>query len=55
MWQPERIKGTDFDVRLKALKPDVAVVTAYGRILPKAVLEATSRYRPPIFLIDSFP
>jgi methionyl-tRNA formyltransferase len=40
VWQPERIKGTDFDVRLKALKPDVAVVTAYGRILPKAVLEA---------------
>ena len=40
VWQPERIKGTDFDVRLKALKPDVAVVTAYGRILPKGVLEA---------------
>lgn len=40
VWQPERIKGTDFDQRLRALKPDVAVVTAYGRILPKAVLEA---------------
>lgn len=40
VWQPERIKGTDFDARLRALKPDVAVVTAYGRILPKAVLDA---------------
>ena len=40
VWQPERIKGTDFDVKLRELNADVAVVTAYGRILPKAVLEA---------------
>jgi methionyl-tRNA formyltransferase len=38
--QPVKIRGTSFASELAALKPDVAVVTAYGKILPKDVLEA---------------
>jgi len=38
--QPPKLKGTDFGTELKKLSPDVAVVTAYGRILPKEVLDA---------------
>jgi methionyl-tRNA formyltransferase len=37
--QPVKIRGTTFASELAALKPDVAVVTAYGKILPKDVLE----------------
>jgi methionyl-tRNA formyltransferase len=39
VWQPEKIRGTTFADELRALAPDVAVVTAYGKILPKDVLE----------------
>ncbi|MDR0966024.1 MAG: methionyl-tRNA formyltransferase [Myxococcales bacterium] len=38
--QPERLRGTDFHERLRALAPDVAVVAAYGRLLPQDVLDA---------------
>lgn len=44
--QPTRVRppkeggGPDFADELRALSADVAVVTAYGKILPKAVLEA---------------
>jgi methionyl-tRNA formyltransferase len=38
--QPPKIRGTSFHEELKALAPDVAVVTAYGKILPTEVLEA---------------
>lgn len=38
--QPERLKGTDFHEELKRLEADVAIVVAYGRILPVDVLEA---------------
>jgi methionyl-tRNA formyltransferase len=38
--QPPKLKGTDFGERLRALQLDVAVVTAYGRILPTDVLSA---------------
>jgi len=38
--QPPKLKGTDFGERLRALQLDVAVVTAYGRILPTEVLSA---------------
>ena len=38
--QPPRLKGTDFAQRLSTLRPEVAVVTAYGRILPLEVLAA---------------
>jgi methionyl-tRNA formyltransferase len=38
--QPPKIKGTNFWEVLSALHADVAVVTAYGKILPQDVLEA---------------
>src|SRR5689334_17274236 len=38
--QPTAVRKPDFAERLRALHADVAVVVAYGRILPKAVLEA---------------
>jgi methionyl-tRNA formyltransferase len=38
--QPPKLKGTDFGERLRALGLDVAVVAAYGRILPRDVLSA---------------
>jgi methionyl-tRNA formyltransferase len=41
--QPARLKGTDFASTLAALRPEVAVVTAYGRILPEAVLAVPAR------------
>jgi methionyl-tRNA formyltransferase len=36
--QPERIKETGFHQSLSALRPDLGVVAAYGRILPDALL-----------------
>ena len=36
--QPAKIRGTDFAQQLKALDAEVAVVTAYGKILPTDVL-----------------
>jgi methionyl-tRNA formyltransferase len=41
--QPVKVKGTDFAAQLAALSPDVAVVTAYGKILPQAALDAPRR------------
>ncbi len=38
--QPQKIRGTNFHDELRALSPDVSVVTAYGKILPLEVLEA---------------
>lgn len=38
--QPLKLKGQNFGETLEALAPDVAVVTAYGKILPKDVLDA---------------
>jgi len=38
--QPEKIKNTDFDKVLKGYNADINVVVAYGKILPKAVLES---------------
>jgi methionyl-tRNA formyltransferase len=37
--QPPKIRGTPFAQQLAAFRPDVSVVTAYGKILPKDVLE----------------
>src|SRR5687767_931249 len=36
--QPPKIRGTNYVDELRELKPDVYVVTAYGKILPKDVL-----------------
>ena len=41
--QPVKIRGTHFAEELRALKADVAVVTAYGKILPQDVLDAPRR------------
>ncbi|MCC6547557.1 methionyl-tRNA formyltransferase [Candidatus Sumerlaeota bacterium] len=38
VFQPENIKTNEFADELVALKPDVAVVVAYGKILPKRIL-----------------
>ena len=40
VWQPKKVRTAEFAERLVALGADVAVVVAYGRILPKAVLQA---------------
>lgn len=41
--QPQKLRGTDFASLLKSLNADVAVVTAYGKILPQDVLDAPRR------------
>jgi methionyl-tRNA formyltransferase len=41
--QPQKIRGTNFAEELRALKADIAVVTAYGKILPQDVLDAPRR------------
>lgn len=41
--QPTKVKTPDFAERLRSVGADVALVMAYGRILPKAVLEAPRR------------
>jgi methionyl-tRNA formyltransferase len=41
--QPLKVRNTGFAEELKALNADVAVVTAYGKILPKDVLDAPRR------------
>ena len=40
VWQPTKVRTAEFAERLRSLEADVAVVVAYGRILPRAVLEA---------------
>ena len=37
--QPQRIRGSKFLEEIKALAPDVIVVAAYGKILPKSILD----------------
>ena len=39
VYQPETLKNGAFDETLKAIAPDLVVVTAYGKILPKSLLE----------------
>ncbi len=41
--QPTKVKTPDFAAWLRALEADVALVMAYGRILPQAVLDAPRR------------
>ena len=42
VFQPEKIrKNEEFINELKALKPDVIVVVAYGKILPTEILNIT--------------
>lgn len=40
IFQPEKIRGnTEFINEIKVLKPEIICVVAYGKILPKEVLE----------------
>ena len=41
--QPERPRGDDFMAELRALKPDISVVVAYGHILIEEVLDLPPR------------
>src|SRR5439155_20678108 len=41
--QPARLRDPEWAPRLRELGADVAVVVAFGQILPKAVLEAPAR------------
>ncbi|HZH04720.1 MAG TPA: methionyl-tRNA formyltransferase [Myxococcaceae bacterium] len=41
--QPAKLKTPPFAPQLQALRPDLCVVTAYGRILPREVLEVPPR------------
>jgi len=40
VWQPKKVRTAEFAAKLRALDADVAVVVAYGRILPRGVLDA---------------
>jgi len=40
VWQPTKVRTAEFAEKLRALEADVAVVVAYGRIVPRAVLDA---------------
>lgn len=37
--QPEKPRGEEFEAAVRALEPDISVVVAYGRILPKSVID----------------
>jgi methionyl-tRNA formyltransferase len=41
--QPERPRGDEFLAQLRALKPDISVVVAYGHILPREVIDLPTR------------
>ena len=41
--QPARLRDPEWPARLAALSPEVAVVVAFGQILPKAVLDVPAR------------
>jgi len=41
--QPQKLRTPPFSEELKKLAPDVCVVTAYGKILPKDLLETPTR------------
>ncbi len=43
MLQPPRLRDPEWPERLRALGADVAVVVAFGQILPQAVLDAPAR------------
>ena len=39
VWQPLKARDEQFIAELRALKPDLMVVVAYGQILPQAILD----------------
>lgn len=38
IWQPEKLKTKEIEEQLKSLSPDVCMVVAYGKIIPKNLL-----------------
>ena len=43
VFQPEHFKDAETAEQLRALKPDVCAVVAYGRILPQAILDIPAK------------
>ncbi|HJA49340.1 MAG TPA: methionyl-tRNA formyltransferase [Candidatus Agathobaculum intestinipullorum] len=43
VYQPLSFKGADAQAQLRALEPEVIIVVAYGKLLPKAVLDIPPR------------
>src|SRR3990170_8674836 len=41
--QPAKPRGAEFEAQLRALKPDISVVVAYGHILPREVVDLPLR------------
>lgn len=41
--QPTKLRTDEFHEQIAALKPDLSVVVAYGRILPKAIIDLPTR------------
>jgi methionyl-tRNA formyltransferase len=39
VWQPERVRASEAIEQIRAGRPDLIVVVAFGQILPKAILE----------------
>ena len=44
IYQPETLKGGAFEKEINELMPDVIIVAAYGKILPKYILDAPKKY-----------
>ena len=44
VFQPETLKGGAFEKEIADLAPDVIIVAAYGKILPKYILDAPKKY-----------
>ena len=41
--QPERLRDPAFQEQLAALRPDISIVVAYGRLLPQAIIDLPTR------------
>src|SRR3989344_1406562 len=39
VWQPDKIKNKEAIVKIKKENPDLIIVTAYGKIIPKEILD----------------
>jgi len=44
LYQPETLKGGAFEKEISEMAPDVIIVAAYGKILPKYILDAPKKY-----------
>ena len=39
LWQPEKINTSEFESKLKKLSPDLIIIVAYGKIIPKNLID----------------